>query len=128
MKSAESSSIPRAFHLIAICGAFLTVAAIIWATRSYTQPAPVDKTRAEERRKANIELKQAAREKLLGYQVLDPSKGLIRMPIERAMEIAVEELRTPSAVRSNLAARVSHFHPPPPPPPPKAPEKPSEFE
>jgi hypothetical protein len=110
---------------IAIVGAFLVMAGLVWILRSYVQPLPGDAARGEERSKARVELQQAAQEQLENPAYIDPVKERVRLPIQQAMQMVIREARDPAAARSNLLARVSHFNPPPPPP---APEKPSEFE
>jgi hypothetical protein len=57
---------------------------------------------------------------------IDPSKGLVRLRIDDAMNLMAATWGTNAAAgRSNLLARVEKANPPPPPP---KPAKPSEFE
>ncbi|MBM3835189.1 MAG: hypothetical protein FJ403_18330 [Verrucomicrobia bacterium] len=114
-----------AVYLVAILGSFLIMAILVGYMRSYIQTVPVDAARAEERRKALNEINLAAKEQLENYGYVDPAKNQVRLPIQRAMEIVVQDWKNPVAARSNLLARVNQFNPPP---PPKAPEKPSPFE
>ena len=108
-----------------LLGAFLIMALLVAAMRHYTRPAPVGGNRAEERYKNLQELRAANAKILEGYDWQDQAKGAVRLPIERAMELVLQEWRNPAAARSNLDARVDKFFPPPPPP---AAPKPSEFE
>jgi hypothetical protein len=80
--------------------------------------------RAEERRKNLITARAEADQALKNYGWQDQAKGLVRLPVERAMEVALQEMQNPQAARSNLIARVEKATAPAP----KAPEKPSEFE
>ncbi len=112
-------------YLAGILGAFLIVAALVWAMRHYTQPAPLGEDRAAVRAKALADLRAAETEALSTPAWLDPGKGLVRLPIEVAMSKVQEEWgQNPAAARSNLVARVEKatFVPP------KAPEKPSALE
>jgi hypothetical protein len=58
------------------------------------------------------------------YEVLDKTKGFVRLPIDRAMELTVEEYKNPAAARTNLVARADKAGAPAP----KPPEAPSKFE
>jgi hypothetical protein len=49
---------------------------------------------------------------------------MVRLPIDRAMEITIREYQNPLAARSNLVATANHLAAPPP----KAPEQPSQYE
>ena len=55
---------------------------------------------------------------------IDENRGLVRLPIEVAMQITERVGQDPAAVRSNLTARVEKATAPAPP----APAKPSAFE
>jgi hypothetical protein len=109
-------------YFIGIVGTFLIMAAMVRAVREYTRPAPLDVGRAEERVKARREVLQAGTDQLGSYGRIDAAKGSHRLPVERAMEIVIQEWKDPAAGRSNLIARWDKVNPPPPPP------KPSEFE
>lgn len=101
------------------------MAALAWLLRYHTRPEPVDTGRAKARRDALVELQRATTEQLTTYGFVDPAKGQVRLPIDRAMELVVQGSKDLATVRSNLLARVEKFNPPPPPP---APEPPSKFE
>jgi hypothetical protein len=111
-------------YFTAILGAFLIVAALVWAMRHYTQPPPLGEDRAAVRKKALAELHQAEASELGSYGWVDQSKGVVRLPIAEAMKLALSEWQNPAAARSNLMARVEKATALPP----KAPEKPSPFE
>jgi hypothetical protein len=119
-------------YAIAVVGAFLIVAGLVWVMISYTRPAPLGAARAAERKKALVELRAANVETLTSYGILDPAKGTVRLPVidketggpGRAMQLALQLWQNPAAARSNLIARVEKATAPAP----KAPEKPSQFE
>jgi len=111
--------------LLAVVGACLIFAALVWQMKKYTQPAPaVDEARKAERAKARAELTAAETEALNNVGWIDQTKGLVRLPIAEAMKLAEREWQNPAHARSNLIARVEKATALPP----KAPEKPSEFE
>jgi hypothetical protein len=110
---------------VAILGAFLIVAALVWAMRHYTQPAPLNANRAAERAKALAELRASETEALNNAGWIDSGKGIVRLPIAEAMRIVTDRWPDPAVLRSNLTARVEKAMPAPPPPPPA---QPSAFE
>ena len=61
---------------------------------------------------------------LNSYEVIDAGKGLVRLKIDRAVELTIEEYKNPAAARTNLIARAEKASAPPP----KEPEVPSKFE
>lgn len=111
-------------YVLGILGTFLLMAALVWLMRHYTQPAPLDAERAQERVKNLKEMRAANFDAINNYAWHDQSKGLVRLPVARAMELTLQEWQNPAAARSNLIARMEKATAPPP----KAPEKPSEFE
>jgi hypothetical protein len=104
-------------YLIGIVGALLIIGALSWAMYNYMQPEPLGKNRAEERAKALAELRAYNDDQLNNVGWVDPTKGLVRLRIEDAMNIVEREWQNPAAARSNLIARVEKANPPPPPPP-----------
>ena len=115
----------RAAYAAAILGAFLIVALLVRLTRDYTQAPPLNANRAEERAKALAEVRNAEEDALHNAAWLDQGKGVVRLRIDDALQLAERQWQNPAAARSNLIARVDKANPPPPPPPPP---KPSAFE
>lgn len=109
---------------IAVVGALLIFAALVWATKKYTTPAPLGAERAAERAKARAELTAAEAEALDTVAYIDASKGIVRLPINTALAVAEKQWQDPAKARAELLARVekANFVPP------SAPEKPSAFE
>ncbi len=125
MNSEGKSRGPVCAYVVGILGSFLIVAALVWAMRHYTQPAPLGEDRAAVRAKALMELRAAEAEALNNPGWIDQTKGLVRLPIEDAMKMVERDWgQNPAAARSNLIARVEKATAPPP----KVPEKPSQFE
>ncbi len=106
-------------YLVGILGSFLIVAALVWAMQHYTQPPPLGEDRVAQRKKALAELRAAEASELGSYGWVDQAKGVVRLPIAEAMQLALREWQTPSAARSNLVARVEKATAVPPTPPPK---------
>jgi len=114
----------RAAYALALLGAILIVVVLVWALRRYTQPAPLNVARATERAQALRELRAAETESLDHAGWIDPTKDLVRLPIETAMKLTEEQWKNPALARSNLIQRVEKATYVPPP----APAKPSAFE
>jgi len=112
-------------YFFAVLGALLIVLALDRAMIRYTAPeaskAPV---RAKERAEKLAEVRKESAEALGTYGWQDKTKGLVRLPVDRAMELTLERYRSPAAARSNLIERVEKATALPP----KPPEKPSPFE
>ncbi len=111
-----------AVYVLGIAGTFLIMAFLVSLMRSYTTPPSLSEARSQERLK-NLTDFHAANEPLLTeYAWQDQSKGVVRVPVDRAMELVLEEWQNPAAGRSNLLARAAKaFAPPPKVAPPKNP-------
>src|SRR5256712_7041051 len=111
-------------YAISILGTFLIVAMLVLAMRHYTQPAPVGANRVEERYKFLQDQRAADAKALNEYDWMDRDKGIVRLPVQRALELTLQEWQNPAAARSNLTSRVDKATAVPP----KAAEKPSIYE
>ena len=109
---------------IGILGAFLVVGVLVYAMKQYTRPAPLNQARITERKQALSEIRADAAKGLSTYEVTDAGKGIVRLKIERAMELTIDEYKNPAAARAGLAGRAEKAAAVPP----KAPEAPSKFE
>jgi hypothetical protein len=112
-------------YAIAVIGAILIVVFLDRQLKKYTQAPPVDAGRAEERAKDLAEIRNTEADALNNTGWIDPSKGIVRLKIDDAMQLMEQDWKNPAAGRSNLLQRVATANPPPPPPKP-APK--SEFE
>lgn len=112
----------KVIPFLAVLGAFLIVGWLVGQMVKHTQPAPVDQTRGEERRKALKELRAAEAAALSSYAWQDQGKGIVRLPVNHAMEMVAA--KDAKAVRAEMLTRLEKATAAPP----KAPEKPSEFE
>jgi hypothetical protein len=125
MNQSDSNPVARFFYAMVIVLAFLLMAGAVWLMIRYTSPLPAGYFRSEERRTATLEMQSSAQKQLSGYEVLKPDLGQVRLPIDRAMELVVQEWEDPGAGQSALIERWELFNPPPPPLPPP---QPSEYE
>jgi hypothetical protein len=109
---------------LGILGSLLIVAALVWAMQHYSQPPPLGEDRVAVRKKALAELRAAEANDLENYGWVDQAKGVVRLPIIQAMQLALRDWQNPAAARSNLIARVEKATAAAP----AAPAKPSPFE
>jgi uncharacterized protein YdaU (DUF1376 family) len=108
-------------YAVAIIGAFLIVAALVYAMRRYAQPPAPNAARAAERAAALSELRAAEADAQQNMIWINRDKGIVRLRIEDAMKVVEQQWKNPSAARSNLIARGEQATAVPPP-------QPSEFE
>ena len=114
----------KAVSFVSILGAFLVVAVLVYAMNYYTRPAPLNQARSDERKKALGEIRADNEDKLGAYGWQDQGKGLVRLRIDRAMDLTVDDYRNPALARASLIARAEKASVAPP----KPPEPPSKFE
>ena len=107
--NAESTSRKNGTFLtvLAAVGTLLVMAWLVWLMRAYTQPPSLAEARAAERMKIKAEFDAANAPLLNGYDWADKDKGFVRVPVERAKELILQEWRDPAAGRSNLLQRAA---------------------
>jgi acyl-CoA synthetase (AMP-forming)/AMP-acid ligase II len=111
-------------YTLALLGALLIVGALVWAMKHYTTPADLTATRAAERAKNLVDLRAAEKQAMENYGWVDQPKGIVRLTVDRAMELTIADWQNPAQARADLIQREEKatFVPPPPP------AKPSPFE
>jgi hypothetical protein len=111
-------------YVAGFLGTFLIVAALVHLMQFYTQAPSISATRAAERMQIMTDFKAVNAPLIEKYDWQDQAKGFVRVPIERAKELVLQEWQDPAAARSNMMARAAiEFAPPP-----KVPEKKSVYE
>ena len=107
--NAESTSRKNGTFLtvLAAVGTLLVMAWLVWLMRAYTQPPSLAETRATERMKTKAECDAANAPLINGYDWADQQKGFVRVPVERAKELILQEWQNPAAGRSNLLQRAA---------------------
>jgi hypothetical protein len=101
----------------AIAGTFLLMVILIWAMYHYTQPDALDAARVRERLQFLEEVRATEAQAVGQYSWRDRDKGLVILPIERALELTLQEWQNPPAARSNVMALLEKAMEQPPPPP-----------
>ena len=118
--NAPSKSAPLSY-LLAIVGSLLIVLFLVSTMKRYTTPAPLGAERAAERAAFLKEIKGQQNQLVEKYDWVDQGKGVVRLTVERAMELTIQEYENPDAARTKMvAAAEAKFAPPP--------EQPSDFE
>lgn len=110
-----------AVGFLLVSGIFAALAIALKVSQS--TPA-IDADRAAERSKALAEIRSVEEKFLTTAAVIDAQRGIVRLPIETAMQLAAQKWQNPSAARTDLNARAEKAAAELP----KAPEKPSAFE
>jgi hypothetical protein len=111
-------------NVLAILGTFLVMALLVGLMRHYTATPSLTADRAAERMKILADFKAANAPFLEKYDWQDKDKGIVRVPVERAKELVLEEWQNPAAAHSNLMERAAKAFAPAP----KPPEKKNEYE
>lgn len=123
-QGSATSSVRNWVNILSVLAALLLVAVLVWAMKHYTTPPSLLAEQAATRYQNLAELRAAEKEAMESYGWIDEGKGIVRLHIDRAVDLTVEKGRDPQAAREDLIARVEEATALPPPPP----ETPSEFE
>jgi len=110
--------------VVAVLGALLIVGGIVWAMKHYTTPPSLLAERAALRTKNLAELRGEETKAMTTYGWVDQSKGIVRLTVDRAVQLTIAGGQDLAGFRKDLLEREAKatFVPP------KAPEKPSAFE
>ena len=113
MKTSCCNKTKIAVYAAAILGTFLIVSVLVSAMIKYTAPPAVDEDRSALRAK-NLDERQLADAQALGsYGWVDKDKGLVRLTLDRSLEVTLEEWQDPEAARAALIARYDAAFPAP---------------
>jgi len=93
------------------------VVVMVTATRRLVTPPDLNAGRIAERYQARDEVRAVAHQAITTPVWINREKGIVRLPIPVALELAEKEWRNPAAARSNLIERVRKAYEAPPPPP-----------
>lgn len=111
-------------YVVGILGAFAVMGLLVWLMLSSTGGSTPEQTRAAERMQIMAQFQADNAPLLQKYDWQDETHGIIRIPVERAKELVLQEWHDPAAGRSNLMARAAKAFAPLP----KPPEKKNEYE
>ena len=94
MSQKESFTVNRLLSLTGIVGVILVFAVILYVAYLPGRPPAVDYKVAEKRKQDADETRAAGQAKITGYEVIDADAGLVRIPIDEAMDLTVVEYTT----------------------------------
>ncbi len=112
MKEQAKSNLTVVMNATGIVGVMLILVGLIWVMYHFTQPEAVDQSRWAERKRNLSEINAQAKEQLENYAWMDRDRGVVRLPIARAVQLTVREWQDPAAGRSNLLALLEKAAPP----------------
>lgn len=107
MSDEERKGSSSFLYIIAIIVALLVMNYAVKKVRQLTAPPPLDQARAAERAKALAETRADDKAGLTTYEWQPPdgkAKGIVHIPIERAMELMASEWKNPADGRKKLLA------------------------
>ncbi len=111
-------------YVLAVIGALLVMYVTVKQVGKHTTPPALGLERAAERSKALAETRAADQAGLTTYGWQDKDRGMVRLPVDRAVELTLAEWQDPGAGRKKLlelSQKATAELP-------KAPEAPSQFE
>lgn len=112
---------PPLVYVLSVVGSLLIVLALVRTMKHYTSPPPLGTERTELRLKNLQDIRNADSFNLTHYGWLDQSKDMVRLTIDRAMELTIQDYKDAATSRARLIAEAEKAFAPPP-------EKPSDFE
>ena len=89
MSQSELSTNSRLLSLVGIIGAIFVFAIILFVAYLPSRPAPVDQAVNDARQATADEARAAGVAKLAGFEVINVEAGIVRIPIQDAMELTV---------------------------------------
>jgi hypothetical protein len=96
-----------AVWIVAAVGTLGIMAFLVWVLIRTTAPEDLTVARAAERRGFLEAARKADAQAIATYGWQDKQRAIVRLTVERAMELAVKEWQDPAAARSNLIERVT---------------------
>ena len=112
------------WNVVVALAALLIVGVLVWAMKHYTTPPALTAERAAERVKNLADLRAQEQEAMETYGWVNLENEIVRLPLDRAVELTAAAWQNPAQARADLIDRVEKATYVPPPPP----EEPSEFE
>ena len=115
MNSPQQSKTTLVVYLVGIIGSFLILAGLVRLMYHYSHPEPVGQDRAEFRKKNLATYRSTTADALANYGWVDQGKGIVRLPIDQAIELTLQQWKNPASARSNLISRAEKAYGAPPP-------------
>ena len=93
MSEKEPSSINQLYTFLGCLGAIVSFALIAFIAYLPQQADPADIAVKEQRQIKADQARAAGRAKLESYAVVNPEKGIVRIPVDSAMDAVVRQYR-----------------------------------
>ncbi|MBU6401569.1 MAG: hypothetical protein KGS61_14725 [Verrucomicrobia bacterium] len=107
MKVQTPPKLTVAVYFVGVIGTFLIMIALVAFMRYYTRPVPLEPPQRSAERLQNLrELNAASQDWLTHYRWANQARGIVVLPIDRAMQLVVQTWTNSAAGRSNLIQRV----------------------
>lgn len=105
MEHESPSKAGSCIYFVAIAGLFLIMSWLVYYMNVKTTPGAIGKDRAAERAETLQGIREAEEQALVQYGWIDKPKGVVQIPVERAMELVEQEWQNPANARNELIAR-----------------------
>lgn len=89
------------------CSVAALFGVLSWMVINRPAPLKVDEERSRVRRQYFEEMQSSNRIALTTYGWIDSRRGIVRLPLDKAMEMSVSLWRDPASARSNLLERLA---------------------
>jgi hypothetical protein len=106
-------------YAIGLIGSLLVMAGLVWLMRHYTEVPSPFAARSAERMQIRAEFDAANAPLVENYDWQDQTRGIVRVPLDRAKELLLQEWQDPAVGRADLIARAARAFAPLPKPPEK---------
>ena len=92
---------------VGIVGSFLVMGWMVWLMRHYTAPLPLEQIRAAERLKTKQAFDELNAPLVSGYDWQDKTHGFIRIPVDQAKDLILQEWQDAAKGRKILTDRAA---------------------
>lgn len=94
--SMEPSDNRALLSALAWIGVILLFVLIVWIAYLPTRPQPLDQALIEQRKKTLADVRAKQFKLVNSYEIIDAQNKIVRIPVERAMELTIQRLNTKS--------------------------------
>ena len=115
-ETTKSWNTTTVISVLSIGAAFLLMVFLVRQMTKVAQPPPVGAERAIARAKDNAAIRGEGAAALQSWGYVDPTRGVVRLPIEDAMKLTVQGYQQAAAFHTDVLARVEKATAPPPKP------------
>ena len=92
--------------VVVIVATFLLMAFLVKQMVKITAPQAVGVARANERAVEGAKIRAEGAEKARTWGLVDPTRGIVRLPVDEAVKLTLQGYQKPAAFKADLAARL----------------------